>query len=99
MAKAITKLTAEDALAHIFALRDLSIKLVRESGRWQRIGVTPVMCVEDHGNLQTGRIQVVKRKCPIKREEKDFIDLVELWQLDRKIETFKHTSERPILRC
>ena len=23
---------------------------------------------------------------------------VELWQLDRKIETFRHTSERPILR-
>jgi hypothetical protein len=23
---------------------------------------------------------------------------VELWQLDRKIQTFRHTSERPILR-
>jgi hypothetical protein len=23
---------------------------------------------------------------------------VELWQLDRQIETFRHTSERPILR-
>ena len=23
---------------------------------------------------------------------------VELWQLDRKIDTFRHTSERPILR-
>jgi hypothetical protein len=23
---------------------------------------------------------------------------VELWQLDRRIETFRHTSERPILR-
>jgi hypothetical protein len=23
---------------------------------------------------------------------------VELWQLDRQIETFRHTSERPVLR-
>lgn len=23
---------------------------------------------------------------------------IELWRLDRKIETFRHTSERPILR-
>ena len=23
---------------------------------------------------------------------------VEIWQLDRKIQTFRHTSERPILR-
>ena len=25
-------------------------------------------------------------------------DHVELWQLDRHVETFRHTSERPILR-
>jgi hypothetical protein len=31
---------------------------------------------------------------------KQFVDGhdVELWQLDRQIETFRHTSERPILR-
>jgi hypothetical protein len=28
------------------------------------------------GWIQAGRIQVVKRRCPIKREDKDFIDLV-----------------------
>jgi hypothetical protein len=51
MAKAKTKPTAEDALAHIFALRDLSIKLIRENGRWHKFGVTPVMRIKDHGNL------------------------------------------------
>jgi hypothetical protein len=29
------------------------------------------------GWIQDGRIQVVKRRCPDKREDKDFIDLVE----------------------
>jgi hypothetical protein len=33
-------------------------------------------------------------------QAKQFVDGhdVELWQLDRHIETFRHTSERPILR-
>jgi hypothetical protein len=51
MAKATTKPTPEDALAPIFNLRDLSIKLIREHGRWQKFDVTPVMCIKDHGNL------------------------------------------------
>jgi hypothetical protein len=53
MAKTKTKttLTTEEALEHVMHLRDLTIKLIRENGQWQRIGATPVMGVKNHGNL------------------------------------------------
>jgi hypothetical protein len=35
------------------------------------------------GWIQTGRIQVVKRKCPVKREDKEFIALVETPHLNQ----------------
>jgi hypothetical protein len=49
--KAKTTLTTEEALEHVMHLRDLTIKLIRENGQWQRIGATPVMGVKNHGNL------------------------------------------------
>ena len=49
--KTKTTLTTEEALEHVMHLRDLTIKLIRENGQWQRIGATPVMGVKNHGNL------------------------------------------------
>jgi hypothetical protein len=49
--KTKTTLTTEETLEHVVHLRDLTIKLIRENGQWQRIGATPVMGVKNHGNL------------------------------------------------
>ena len=51
MTKANTKMTGDETLEHVVHLRDLTIKLIRENGQWQRIGATPVMGVKNHGNL------------------------------------------------
>jgi hypothetical protein len=46
-----TKVTNDETLEHITHLQDLAIKLIQKNGRWRKFGVTPVMCIEDHGNL------------------------------------------------
>jgi hypothetical protein len=52
MAKAKpTKVTNDETLEHITHLQDLAIKLIQKNGQWQRFGVTPVMCIKDHGNV------------------------------------------------
>jgi hypothetical protein len=46
-----TKVTNDETLEHITRLQDLAIKLIQKNGQWQTFGVTPVMCIKDHGNL------------------------------------------------
>ena len=46
-----TTMSEDEALAHITRLRDLAINLIREKGKWERVGDTPVIVVKDHGNL------------------------------------------------
>ena len=51
MAKAKSKLTAAETFERVAHLRELTIKMIRENGQWQRIGVTPVMGIKNHGGL------------------------------------------------
>jgi hypothetical protein len=61
MAKTTSNTTAEEVIGHIFVLRDLSLRLFREIGRWQNVGVTPVMCIKDHGNLSISYLTPFQR--------------------------------------
>jgi hypothetical protein len=51
MAKAKSELTREEMLKRVIHLSDRAITLIHENGQWQRIGATPVMTVQNHGNL------------------------------------------------
>jgi hypothetical protein len=51
MAEAKSKLTAEKTPERVSYLRELTLKLIRENGKWQKFGDTPVMSIKNHGNL------------------------------------------------
>jgi hypothetical protein len=51
MAKAKPKLTREETVERVLDLHDRAITLIRQSGRWERCGATPVMSVKNHGKI------------------------------------------------
>jgi hypothetical protein len=69
MANAKPKLTVEETLERVLHLGDRAITLIHENGQWQRIGATPVMTVQKHGNLSITYLTPFQRASRTKDRE------------------------------